>query len=443
MLLSCSFRVLPLFLIAPSLWARPEWPQFRGPGSAGVSDEANLPETWSSTTNVVWQAKIPGRGWSSPIIAGEKIFLTTAVNEGEEEEPKKGLYFGGNREAPPKEAHRWIVCCLDYATGKTLWEKTAHHGSPEGTHHLKNTYASETPVTDGERVYAYFGNVGLFAYDRNGESLWSKRFGAFKTRYGWGTAASPILYKDRLYLVNDNEEKSFLLALDKMTGEQVWRVDRDEKSNWATPFVWENKVRTEVITPGTGRVRSYSLEGKLLWELGGMSSITIPTPFARSDLLYVSSGYVLDEHRPVYAISPGASGDISLKQDETSNAFIAWCQPKAAPYNPSPVLYGEYLYVLFDRGFLSCYEGKTGKAIYEKRRLSDDANAFTSSPWAYRGKIFCLSEDGDTFVLEAGRELKLIRKNSLSEMCMATPAMTRGSLFIRTLSSLYRIQEKS
>ena len=443
MCVRCFSCLASFALIAPSLLALPEWPQFRGPGSSGVSLETNLPETWSATNNIVWQVKIPGRGWSSPIVSGERIFLTTAVNEGEEEEPKKGLYFGGNREKPPEQDHRWMVYCLDYSTGKTLWEKTAHRGAPESTHHLKNTYASETPVTDGERVYACFGNVGVFAFDLKGESLWSKRLGTFKTRYGWGTAASPVLHKDRLYIVNDNEEISFLLALDKLTGEQIWRVDRDEKSNWATPFVWENKLRTEIVTPGSGKVRSYSLDGKLLWELGGMSSITIPTPLAKAEILYVGSGYVLDEHRPIYAILPGASGDISLKKEETSNASIAWCQPKAAPYNPSPILYGDYLYVLFDKGFLSCYEGKTGKAIYEKRRLSDDANAFTSSPWAYRGKIFCLSEDGDTFVLQASPEFRLIRKNILGEMCMATPAMARGSLFLRTLSGLYRIQEKT
>jgi outer membrane protein assembly factor BamB len=334
-----------------------------------------------------------------------------------------------------------MVYCLDWSTGKIVWEREAHKGVPEMPHHIKNTYASETPVTDGERVYAYFGNVGLFCYDWHGKQLWSCRFGAFPIVFGWGTAASPVLYKDRVYVLNDNEKQSFLAALDKRTGKEVWRVERDEKSNWATPFIWENDQRTEIITCGKNRVRSYDLDGKLLWELRGMSSIVIPTPLAKFGLLYISSGYILDAKRPIFAIRPGATGDITLKDGETSNAFIAWYQKQAGPYNPSPLVYGDYLYVLYDRGFLSCYDARTGKEIYSKERIDPKANAFTSSPWAYDGKVFCLSEDGDTFVIKAGPKYELLGKNSLDEMCMATPAIARRSLILRTASKLYRIEE--
>ncbi len=434
-----------LFLAVSSLVEASNWPQFRGPGGKGVSSELNLPDEWSvekdAEKNVAWKTGIPGRGWSCPIVWSERVFLTTAVNEGEEEEPKKGLYFGGNREAPSPHEHRWLVLSLDGKTGKVLWEKAVHRGKPEGSHHIKNTYASETPVTDGERVYAYFGNVGVFALDMDGKELWSKKLESHKTRYGWGTAASPVLHKDRLYIVNDNEEKSFLAALDAKTGTEAWRVERDEKSNWATPFAWETPQRTEIVTSGSGRVRSYGLDGKLLWELKGMSSIAIPTPFAGHDLLYVSSGFVMDEVRPAYAIRPGASGDISLKKDETQNNFIAWCQPKAGPYNPSTLVHGDCFYVLLDRGMLSCYDARTGKPHYEKKRLSDEPAAFTASPWAHGGKVFCLSEDGDTFVVQAGPEFKVLGKNPLGEMCMATPAMAGGSLFVRTISKLYRIEK--
>jgi outer membrane protein assembly factor BamB len=295
-------------------------------------------------------------------------------------------------------------------------------------------------VTDGERVYAYFGTVGLFCFDMDGNEVWAKKMKSYKTANGWGTAASPVLYKGRLYIQNDNQEASFLLALDAKTGKEIWKVDREEKSNWATPFVWENEKRTEIVTAGKNRVRSYDLDGKLLWELKGMSSIVIPTPFARHGLLFISSGYVMDMMRPAYAIRPGAKGDISLKPEETSNEFIAWYNKQIAPYNPTPIVVGDYLYILLDRGALACYDARTGKMIYDKQRLSPNASAFTASPWSYDGKIFCLSEDGDTFVVQAGPEFKVLRKNSLEEMCMATPAIANGSLFIRTATKIYRIE---
>jgi outer membrane protein assembly factor BamB len=229
--------------------------------------------------------------------------------------------------------------------------------------------------------------------------------------------------------------------LNKRTGKPIWRVDRDEKSNWATPFIWENDQRTELITCGTGKIRSYNLDGKLLWELGGMSNIVIPTPSAKHGLLYISSGYVGDKKRPIFAIRPGAQGDITLKDGESSNEYIAWCQKQGGPYNPSPIVYGDYLYVLYDRGTLSCYDARTGSEIYRRQRIAAGATAFTSSPWANDGKIFCLSEDGDTFVIRAGPKFALLGRNELDEMCMPTPAAVRGSLIIRTMSKLYHIHK--
>ena len=427
--------VIPL---ASSLHAQANWSQFRGP-SAGVAEKGALPDTWSSTENVVWKTNIPGRAWSSPIVWGEKIFLTSAVSEGDDETPKKGLYLGGNRDKASETLHRWMVYCIDLGSGRILWEQVAHEAVPRHPLHIKNTYASETPVTDGQRIYAYFGNVGAFCYDIDGKLLWSKPFPTVKTSNNWGTAASPVLYQDKLFIQNDNDEQSFLVALNKKTGEQIWRVDRDEKSNWATPYVWVNGLRTELVTSGKGKIRSYDLDGRMLWELGGMSSIVIPTPFAAHGLLYVTSGYVGDRKRPIFAIRPGAQGDISLGDDETSNQYIAWCQKQAGPYNPSPIVYGDYLYVLYDRGFLSCYDAKTGRQIYGQQGIAPGATAFTASPWANDGKLFCLSEDGDTFVIQAGPEFKVLGRNTLGEMCMATPAAVRGSLIIRTISKLYRI----
>jgi outer membrane protein assembly factor BamB len=432
----CALSIV-MMLLTGTL-ADEKWAQFRGPGSLGVADDPNLPDSWSATENVAWKTEIPGSGWSSPVVWGDNIFVTSVISTVEGEKPKKGLYFGGERKAA-SDIHRWMVYCVDWKTGKIRWQREVHQGTPESPRHLKNTYASETPVTDGERVYAYFGNIGLFCFDMNGKLLWSKNWGPFKTRYGWGTAASPALYKERIYIVNDNDEKSFILALNKKTGEQVWRADREEGTNWATPYVWENESRTEIITPGTKWVRSYDLNGKLLWQFTGMSSIVIPTPFSKHGMVYIASGYVGDAVRPVYAIRPGAVGDITLKEGEKSNKYIAWYQPQAGPYNPSPLIYGDYYYTLLDRGFFTCHDAKTGKEVYGKVRIDPGVNAFTSSPWAYNGKIFCLSEDGDTFVIQGGPEFKLLGKNSLDEMCMATPAIARGSLIIRTASKLYRI----
>jgi len=434
-----SFLSLFLALSTLPLTAGDEWPQFRGPNSAGVADDPKLPESWSSTRNVLWKTGIPGSGWSSPVVWGDRIFVTSVISTVAPETPKKGLYFGGNRENIPADEHRWMVYAVDWKTGKILWEREVYRGAPRSSHHLKNTFASETPVTDGERVYAYFGNVGLFVFDMDGKPAWSEHWGPFHTRYGWGTAASPVLYKERIYIVSDNDDQSFLAALDKRTGKQIWRVNRDEASNWATPYIWENERRAEIITSGTRKVRSYDLDGTLLWEFGGMSSIVIPTPFAQHGLLFLASGYVGDAVRPVFAVRPGARGDISLKEGATSNEYIAWHLPQAGPYNPSPLVYGDYYYTLLDRGIFTCHDARTGREVYGKQRIDPEASAFTASPWAANGKIFALSEDGDTFVIQAGPEFKVLGKNSLDEMSMATPAIARGSLIIRTASKLYRI----
>ncbi len=418
-----------------------DWPQFRGPSSA-AAEKMNLPDTWARDKNILWQADLPGKGWSSPVVWKDRVFLTTVLNDNTPK-PRPGLYIGDLLGKTPPGEHQWKVFCLDLNSGKTLWQSDAKKGNAASPIHIKNTYASETPVTDGERVYAYFGNHGVFCYDFTGKELWSKDIGTYKTRMGWGTGASPVLSKGRLIIVNDNEEKSFLLALDAKTGKELWKVERDEKSNWATPFIWENRLRTEIITPGSGKVRSYDLDGKLLWEFAGMSVISIPTPSASTsaegDLLFVSSGYILDPNRPLYAIKPGAKGDITLKAGQTSNDFIVWCQKTAGSYHPSPVVYDGLVYVLLDKGFLTCYDAKTGKEVYGRQRIDPGSDKFTASPVAADGKIYLVSEEGDTFVIRAGPKYEVLAKNSLDDMTLATPALVRNSMLLRTVSKLYRI----
>jgi len=428
--------VVALLMSAGALRAQ-HWPQFRGTmGGVGV-DHPDLPDTWSPSNNVAWVTDIPGVGWSSPVVWGDHVFVTTVVSSGQQDRPKPGFYLGDWPAST--EPHRWMVYDIDYQSGKVRWAKEVSGAPPGRAKHLKNSYASETPVTDGERVYAYFGSVGLFAFDFAGNAVWSKPIGPFKTRNNWGTGASPALHRGRVYVVNDNDEQSFLAAYDARTGVEVWRVAREEGTNWASPFVWENAIRTEIVTSGSDKVRSYDLSGRLLWEFSGMSTISIPTPFERFGLLYVSSGYIGDALRPAYAIRPGASGDISLKPGETSNEFIAWSSPTAAPYNPTPIVYGDDYYTLFDRGFFTSIDARTGRELYGRQRITGEASGFTSSPWAYNGKIFAMSEEGDTYVIQAGPEFKVLGKNSLNEMTLATPAVSRGSLFVRTASKLYRL----
>ncbi|MEX2114812.1 MAG: PQQ-binding-like beta-propeller repeat protein [Pirellulales bacterium] len=423
--------------------AQNNWPQLRGADSMGFVPGVKLPDHWSTTENIAWKTDLPGRGWSSPIVWGDKIFVTTCVNSGDTEEIKKGLYFGGERPKPSDDPHSWKVICLDLNTGSIVWDQTAHEGVPATPIHLKNSYASETPVTDGERVYAYFGNVGVFCYSLDGKLLWEKKLEPKKMRFGWGTATSPVVYEGKLFIVNDNDEDAYLLGLDARTGEELFRVAREgEKSNWATPYIWKNSQRVELITPGTKKNRSYDLEGRLLWELEGMSSITIALPYSQDDVLYISSGYVMDKNKPVYAIRPGASGDISLKDEQNSNDFIIWRNNNAGPYNPTSLLYKDLLYVLYDRGIFGCFDPATGEEVYERKRIPE-GRAFTSSPWASDDKIFCLNEDGVTFVIRAGKEFEILHTNTLAEddLSMATPAIVGDRLLLRTDKRIYCIQE--
>lgn len=430
-----------LSVMGHSAWAGDNWPQFRGPGGGGVGRDPDLPETWSATQNIEWKTAVPGRSWSSPIVWEEKVFLTTVINLGEGEAPKKGLYLGGNRPEPPKSEHEFKVLCLNLESGEVVWEKLLHRGQPRTAIHLKGSYGAQTPVTDGKRVYAVFGGLGIFALTLDGREVWSKPLEPFPTRNGWGYAASPVVDGDRLFLVNDNEERSEVFALDTESGRERWRVEREEKSNWATPLIWENDLRTELVTAGTGAVRSYDLEGNPLWRLRGMSGIVIPTPVAGGGLLYVSSGFVGDKLRPLYAIRPGAEGDITLEDGESANDFIAWSDPTGGPYNPSPLYYDGHVYVLFDRGLLSCYNATSGELLYDRERLPRGF-AFTASPWAAGDNLFCLNEDGACYVVRAGARFELRHINRLAEddMCMATPAMAGDRLLIRTATRLYCIQ---
>lgn len=415
------------------------WPRYRGVDGAGVAEGKPLPATWSKTQNVRWKSPIPGKGWSSPIVWGSRVYLTTAIPQGEVEKPWIPEKMEDNGKGFPTNAEqRWTVLCLDLRTGKRLWQREAARAVPGWLTHPKASHANETPVTDGKRVYAAFGNVGLFCYSLDGKLLWSKRWGAAKMLFNWGTAIGPAVADGRVYMVNDNEEKSEIVCLDAETGQELWRQDRAEGSNWSNPLVWAHDGRTEIVTAGSKVVRSYDPEGALLWQLRGMSYATIPSPYVHGGTLYVASGHSSGPRRPIYAIRPGASGDISVKDDQTSNGGVLWWDKAAAPYVPTPITYQGNVYSLGDTGVLQCYEAATGKRLY-RVRAGTKSMMVTASPVAGDGKVFCLDEKGRTVVLQAGPEYKLLAENALEEDTLATPAIADGSLLIRTLGSLYRI----
>ncbi len=440
--------VLSLFAFVGSLHGEENWPAFRGPGARGIAAETSAAlssasryaDRWSTTENVAWKVEVPGRGWSSPVVWGDRVYLTTVVSSEEPEPAKKGLYFGGERIKPPESEHRWLVMCLDLKTGATLWQKQVHQGVPKTSIHIKSTFASETPITDGKHLYCCFGSLGIYCLDMEGNVVWKYDLDPLPTRLGWGAAASPVLHKDRLYYCNDNEKSSSLVCLSALDGKELWKVAREEKSNWSTPFVWEHAGGVELVTAGSGMVRSYDLDGNVLWMLKGMSSITIATPYEANGLLYVSSGYVGDQQRPIYAIKPGARGDISLEDGQKSSDAIVWSEPKAGPYNPTTLVHHGRLYVLYDRGLFACFDAATGKEIYGQQRLPN-GRAFTTSPWAVGDKIYCLNEDGVTYVIQEGDEFRLLHTNTLEEddMGMASPALVGGKLLLRSAKRLYCI----
>ena len=433
--------VAALLIASLSIAYAENWPGWRGPGSLGISEDAVIPVVWDMSKNVKWKVAVPGLGHSSPIVWGDKVFVTTAVST----DPKEDYWEKGfpRIERKPDAAEiSWKVLCFDRDTGKLLWDQTAIRKKPANARHTKNSYASQTPVTDGAFIYAFFGDQGIFCYDFQGKLIWSRDLGAFTMRNAWGLGSSPVLYKNLVIQTCDQETGgSFLIALDKKTGTTVWKTDRDEASSWSTPYLYTQGERPELVVNATRAVRSYDPEtGKLLWECRGpATSITTPTPTFSNGLIIVSSGFIVEPVRPVTAFRPGATGDITLKEGESASKYIAWRQSTAAPYIPSPIAYRDYVFVLFDQGFISCYDAKTGKEIYGKQRIDVGAN-FSASPVAAGGKLYLMSEDGDVYVISAGAAYELLAKNSLGEAVMASPAISGGKMFVRALKHLYCIQ---
>jgi outer membrane protein assembly factor BamB len=359
-----------------------------------------------------------------------------------DEEILKRAQARDNELADEASEIRYMVYALDAATGKIKWEREAIRTKPFGGRHRKNTYASETPFTDGERVYASFGaNVGMFCYTIDGTLVWKKQWEPRPIYLDFGTASSPIVHDGRVYLLQDNETQSSILALDAKTGAEVWKTARPTtgfpKSSWMTPFIWKHDGRTEIVTTGHGLVISYGRDGAELWRAGGMSMPTA-SPLAAGGLLYVGTGAQGDANRPFLAIKPGASGDISLKPGTRSNDFIAWSNPRASGYTPSALVYDGRAYLIHDTGILTVLDAKSGELVY-RMRVGGGGHTFSASPIAVGGRILLLTEEGLTFVLDAGAEYKEIARNDLAEMTLASPAVAGDAIYLRTESKLYKI----
>jgi len=437
--------VRSLFLSVFAFWmitaSAQNWPQFRGSNSNQLIDDSNLPLEWDNNTNLAWKVELEGRGWSSPIIWEDKVFYTTAVID-KSSVPDSLIADSRGKELNPKEAvYSWQVHCLDLNTGKEIWQKVAYEGNPGIPTHPDNTYASETPVTDGERLYVYFGMNGLYCFDLEGTLLWKKDMGAYLSTSNWGTSTSPLVYNDVLYMQIDSDSISYLEALDSRTGKQIWRVERDEPTNWSTPIIWKNKLRTELVTSGQ-KARSYDpASGKLLWELhlGGGRNITSPVP--DEEMILLGNEERRDGGGILYAVKAGAEGDISLNEDETSNSSVIWSRKKSAIAMASPLLHDGLVYVVERRrGQIFCYEAATGETVYEGIQVPE-AGPFWASPWASKDRIYCLDEEGKTFVIQPGREFKVLSVNKLDDKIWPSVAVSNDSYIFRGVSHIWCVRK--
>jgi outer membrane protein assembly factor BamB len=426
-----------VFLSLTTVGFAANWPQWRGPDGSGISNEKNLPAEWTPGKNIKWKTPIEGRGHSSPIVWGNRIFLTTAI-EGELVPGAKAVkHMDGDKEFIHPDSvgadhkHTFKVMALDRNSGKILWESVAWEGTPYDNRHRKSSYAASTPATDGKLVYAFFGTEGLYAYDYNGKLAWKAQLGNLGT-VGMGTGTSPILFENFVIVQCDEENgaSSFIVALNKQTGKEVWRTPRKVQVSWSTPILVHTAKRAELITSGTEFVISYDpATGKELWRHKGVESNAIPSPVANHDMAFVVAGFPA---KIAMAIKLGGNGDL------TGTPNVPWTYAKGTAYVPSPILYGDYLYLTTDRGILTCIDAKTGEVKYEGGRIPIPAT-FTASPVAFEGKILMTSEDGDTFIVKAGPAHQIIGVNSIGEAVYASPAIADGRIFIRGEKNLYCI----
>ncbi len=427
--------------------AKGSWASFRGNGASGVADGQNLPDEWNGKTgqNILWRTAIPGLAHSSPVVWGNRVFVTSAVSSDPKASFRPGLYGDGDA-SKDRSHHRWMIYALDKQSGKMLWEKAAYEGEPNEKRHIKATYANSTPATDGRIVVAWFGSQGVYAYDVEGKFLWKVDLGRLDAgaydipTFEWGPASSPIIWKDLVILQCDTQTDSFMIALNANTGQTVWKTDRDEIPSWGTPTIATTSKGEELIANASNFIRGYDPRtGKELWRLGRSSKITAPTPIFSDDILVVASGR--GPERPIFVVKAGARGDLTLPEGQTKSETIMWSRTGRGSYMPTPLIYNGVLYVLANNGTFDAYNLKTGDEIY-RQRLPTIGSGFSASPVASDGKIYLPNEDGEILVVSAGEKFSHIATNSMGELLMATPALSEGVMYVRSAGSLFAIGKK-
>lgn len=437
-------RQLPLLLLPVLLSAAvDDWPRWRGPSNNGVA-RGDVPAEFGEGKNIAWKLNIPGRGFSSPVMWGDKIFLTNAVPVGDAPAPepasqtdagrRKGGGGAGGGAGMGKE-YKFVVMAIDAKSGKVIWEREATKAVPhEGYHNRYGSFASNSPVTDGKHLIAFFGSRGLYCYDLDGKPIWQKKFNPMRMRLQFGEGSAAVLHGNKILLNFDQESGSFITALDKSTGKEIWKKERDEISSWAPPFVVKVNGRDQVILPASGKVRAYDLEnGELIWECKGLGSNVIPSPVAVDDKIVI----VMSGHREpnLLAIKLGGKGDL------TGTDAVLWTNQRGNSYTPSPVLHDGKLYMLTDNGMLSCFDAATGKAHYAQQRLPKPYS-FKASPVAVNGKLYLSAEDGDVIVVKLGESFEVLATNSFPDHTfIASPAVSGGSMYLRSDKSLFCVRD--
>jgi outer membrane protein assembly factor BamB len=420
------------------------WPTFRGPNGSGVADGQPLPTSWDAarSTNILWTTPLPGLGHSSPVVWGDRVFVTLAISSAAN--PNHNPKDGDIEPSHDQSAHEWRVYCLDKRSGTVLWSRTAHQGVPKVKRHVKATQANATPVTDGRVVVVSFGSEGLYSYDMNGNLLWKQDLGILDPGYAgqpelsWGFASSPVIYQGLVILQCDIQKGSFIAAFNLEDGTRAWRTQRDDIPAWSTPVIYRGKTRTELVTSGSKYYRGYDpLTGKELWRLRDGSEVKVPSPVIANDLFYLTGGN--PRGREFYVVRPNAHGDISIPATQDSSSHVAWRQQRGSPYTPTPIVYGNHLYVCNDNGVLTVYDAQTGRQVYV-HRIGTTNSTFSASPIAANGHVYFSSEDGEVFVVKAGPTYELVATNRMGEPLMATPAASDGIILIRGQRHLFAVR---
>jgi len=439
-----------LLLANWAIAAEADWPQFRGPGTDGRVDSPQFPLDWGTDRNIAWKTAIAGTGWSQPVVVDGKVFVTAAISD-TAEKPKKlregaadprSSFSGPSK--PPEVTYRWEVSCLDLASGAILWQQRAAEQQPGIPTHPSNTYATETPATDGERLFVWFASIGkVFAYTLTGEPLWQVDLGVFPMTSNLGTGSSPILCSGRLIVQNYNETSAFLVALDPASGKEVWRAERAKGTSWSTPYVWNTATRTELVACGNGRVYGYdAAHGAVLWEIGNFPSSFSATPVASSDLLFLGNNGPFST-APLWAVKAGAAGDVSIPKDQLKpkeiahSDAVAWWRFRSGPGLASSAVVGNLLFVS-ENSILSCYDTASGERLYRERL--PEGKDIVASPLVLGDKLLYLDEDGRAFLVRAAAKFEVLGTNKLDDVFWASPAVSGGSLLLRGVDNLYCIR---